>query len=199
MNILLPKYLTFGADIRKIEFKENIVIKTFKNRNGYSKTIQFYKFIDKTFHCFPELITNNDENLEIVTTHCGDLVNLYNLPNNWKEQINNLRHFFLIKKILILDIRFMPYTPYVINNLCTKNNNIYLVDLALYTEKNDIYINKYFDDLILNIELRLMNRENTIILFPLHFVLEIYRLFNDLFEKIINLLTHVIERKHRKL
>ncbi len=34
----------------------------------------------------------------------------------------------------------MPHTSYVINNLCVKNNNIYLVDLVLYENKSKEYI-----------------------------------------------------------
>tara|TARA_B100000035_G_C21018918_1_gene563210 strand:- start:482 stop:1075 length:594 start_codon:yes stop_codon:yes gene_type:complete len=196
MNTLVPKYLTFGADIKNIEFKENIVIKTFKNKNGYQKTIYFYNLIDTTFTCFPELISNNENQLQIITSYCGDLVNLYNLPDNWKEQINYLRHFFLIKKILILDIRFMPHTPYVINNLCIRKDKIYLVDLTLYNEKDEKYINNYFDNLILNIELRLRNRDNMLFLFILHIILEFYRLINDLFEKIFHFYNHVTYRKY---
>jgi len=196
MNILVPKYLTFGADIKKIEFKENVVIKTFKDKNGYEKTIYFYNFIDETFQCFPELISKNKNQLQIITTHCGELVNLYNLPDNWKEQINHFRHFFLIKKILILDIRFMPHTPYVINNLCIRKDKIYLVDLTLYNEKDEKYINNYFDNLILNIELRLRNRDNMLFLFFFHIVLEFYRLINDLFEKIFHFYNHVTHRKY---
>ena len=50
--------------------------------------------------------------------------------------------------MLVLDIRFMIHTPYVINNLCIKNNQIYLVDLGLYKKRNSEYIDLTFNRLI---------------------------------------------------
>lgn len=197
MNILIPKYLTFGADIKSIEFKNNFVIKHFKNFTSYDKTKKFYNYVDYEYKTlFPKLISSNYTDLSIVTDYCGDLLNLNNLPNDWELQFNNLRNFFLNKKILILDIRFMPHTPYVINNICTLNNKIYLVDLALYSEKNDDYINKYFDHLIYQIKIHLKYK-NTLLLFIIHIYFELKRLLNDLIEKIYNYYSNALDRKYK--
>jgi len=187
MNILFPKYLTFGADIESIEFKDHFVTKKFKNLSSYSKTINFYKYVKHEDQpLFPKLFSSNIKILTIVTENCGNLLNTYNLPDNWEVQINNFRNFFLKNKFLILDMRFMPHTPYVINNMCIRDNKIYLVDLALYENSNEYTINKYFDNFIYNIKLRLKYRNNTFTLFTVHIYLEIKRLLTDLYIKIIN-------------
>ena len=38
----------------------------------------------------------------------------------------------------------MGNNPYILNNLCIKNNNIYFIDLGL-TKANNIEINDYFE------------------------------------------------------
>ena len=194
MNILVPKYLTFGADIKNIQFKNNKVIKTFKNKNSYLKTINFYEFIDDYDDIFPQLYLFDNQKLIIETENCGDLVNLYNIPYNWRQQINKFRSFFIEKKVLILDIRFMPHTPYVLNNLCLKNNTIYLVDLALYDFKSTHEINTYFNNLIYNIECRLKYKNNIIPLFLIHIYLEFNRYINDFLENIMNMYNNVASR-----
>lgn len=194
MNILVPKYLTFGADIKNIQFKNNKVIKTFKNKNSYLKTINFYEFIDDYDDIFPQLYLFDNQKLIIETENCGDLVNLYNIPYNWRQQINKFRSFFIEKKFLILDIRFMPHTPYVLNNLCLKNNNIYLVDLALYEFRSTPEINIYFDNLIYNIECRLKYKNNIIPLFLIHIYLEFNRYINDFLENIMMIYNNVTSR-----
>lgn len=88
MNILFPKYLTFGADI-----------KTFKNKNSYLKTINFYEFIDDYEDIFPQLYITNDQKLLIETENCEDLLNLFNVHDNWERQINKLRKFFIKNQI----------------------------------------------------------------------------------------------------
>jgi len=186
MNCLVPKYLTFGADIKNIQFKNNKVIKIFKNNNSYQKTINFYEFIDDYEDIFPKLYLVNNQKLLIETENCGDLLNLFNVPDNWEKQINKLRKFFIKNQILILDIRFMPHTPYVINNLCIKNNKIYLVDLALYEHRDTKYINKYFDDLNYTIKLHIKYKNIPYILFPIHIYLKITWYWNDFKEKVTN-------------
>lgn len=194
MNILVPKYLNFGADIKDIQFKKHKVIKTFKNNNSYQKTINFYEFIDDYEDIFPKLYLVNNQKLLIETENCGDLLNLFNVPDNWEKQINKLRKFFIKNQILILDIRFMPHTPYVINNLCTKNNKIYLVDLTLYEPRDTKYINKYFDDLNYTINLHIKYKNIPYILFPIHIYLKITWYCNDFKEKVTNYLNNAYYR-----
>jgi hypothetical protein len=181
MNLLIPKNLTFGKDIKNIIFRGTTIIKTFKNKSGFDKTINFYSFIIDE-NMFPKLISKDSNSLTIKTDNCGDLLSLYNLPEDWEYQFNKFRKFFIKNNILILDFRFMPHTPYVINNLCTKNNNIYLVDLVLYKNKSDEYINKFFDNIIFQVKLYLRFKKYCFILYFFHFCFEIKRLLTDLFE-----------------
>ena len=191
MNIFIPKYLTFGADIKHIHFSDKKVTKSFKNNHSFYKTIQFYDYISENdSNLFPILYFKNEDKLLIETENCGNLLSLFDLPNDWIYQINKLRSFFQKNNILILDIRFMPHTPYVINNLCLKNNKIYLVDLALYETATNQMINTYFDNFIYEVKVR-HKLKNNLLIFPVHFILEIKRLLCDLFRKIKNNLYHV--------
>lgn len=191
-NVFIFDHVNFGKDIKKIEFKNKSVIKTFKNRESYKKTINFYNLYirnikfnnnyDIYINKFPQLIKSYKNELKIECENCGKLLNINNLPNDWKNQLNIFRKFFLFNKILILDIRFMPHTPYIINNLCKKNGNIYLVDLALYEKKTDKYINLYFDRLIYQIETYNLYKKYIILLFIIHIWFELFRLFRCFIE-----------------
>jgi len=188
MNILLPKRLNFGADIKHIEFYKETIIKIFKSQDPYYKTLLFYHYItnDDEADLFPKLYSSSHDEFKIETENCGELLNLYNLPPNWVSQINALRDFFLHKQILIQDIRFMPHTPYVINNLCIKNEQIFLVDLTMYSVKNKAEINHYFDDLIYTMRFYYRFRDNCLLLFFIHIVFKIKWYFFDLVEKILH-------------
>jgi hypothetical protein len=129
----------------------------------------------------------------LTMSNCGSLVNLYTLPTNWENQINALRAFFLRTGILVLDIRFMPWTPYVLNNVCVKpvdtggpgrSSRLILVDLGFYTEKPAVYINTYFDRLVRQMKVYLWLRDYPLVLYPLHLCLYFLWLLTDLFEKI---------------
>ena len=178
---LIPTKLTFGKDISKIEFTEENVHKTFKKKIEYDKTIIFLKLFKYT-DCVPQIINKNDKTHIITMTNCGDLLSLYNLPNNWKEQFYSIRDHFIKHNLYILDLRFLPYTPYVINNICTKNNKIYIVDVTMYRKRSKLYINYKINFLILKISLYLYFINSRLILYFLHIILEIYRLLEDFFE-----------------
>lgn len=184
--IFQPKYLNFGADIKNIKFNENTVIKEFKNKDKFFKTLNFYNFVitDNEQKMFPKIISYNINKKEIEMEYCGDLLSLYNLPSNWEKQLNDFRYFFLKNNICVLDFRFMPHTPLIINNLCIKKNNIFLVDLILYKKKNNSYINCHFDNLIFQIKLYKYFQNYIIILFILHLFFELKRYLYDINYKI---------------
>lgn len=185
-SIFTPTYVPFGADVKKICFFNNLIVKTFRNTITYNNTLNFYNLYvieneDKLL--FPKLIETRDYANEIVFNNCGNLLNLYNLPDDWENQLNKLLHFFLKKEMLVLDIRFMPHTPYTINNLCIKDNRIYLVDVGLYKKKNNIFINNYFSTLIYKIYLFNKWKNNPCILFILHFTYLFIWVITDLIER----------------
>jgi len=182
----MPKCLTFGKDISRIVFTEQTVHKTFKTAEIYETTVQFYSNFVRTAEdqrLFPKIIGREAECRTVIFAHCGDLLNLWTLPADWETQLNALRSFFKERQVLILDIRFMPHTPYVINNLCVKNNRIYLVDVGFYTKKSANYIDDYFDHLISKIHI--YNRVKTWkwLIFPLHIFFYISWLITDFIEK----------------
>ena len=78
----------------------------------------------------------------------------------------------------------MPFTPLIINNLCQKNNNIYLVDLVMYGKRDTKFINKKFDQLIYQVKLYSYFKNNLIILILLHIYFEIKRYIYSIYEKI---------------
>jgi len=183
----LPKCLTFGKDIANITFTGQTVQKTFKTKEIYDTTVEFYeKYITAITdrRLFPKMLGKNAELNVVIFENCGDLVNLWTLPVDWEEQLNSLRAFFQAKRVLVLDIRFMPHTPYVINNLCVKNGRIYLVDLGFYAERTEAYIDAYFNALIWKIHIYNGIKTWKWLLFPVHILFYIYWLLTDLLEKI---------------
>lgn len=181
---LLPKRIKGGQDIKHIIYKENTVEKFFRNNNSYQNTIDFYCcFVNHSF--LPKIIMKEKKNLKIEMEHAGDLLSLYTLPKNWVEQINFIQHAFFQKHKCILDLRFLPNNPYIINNICLKNDKLYLVDVALHRHRSNKYIQYKIHSLIYNIKIRNYFKNNFILLWPVHIFLEIIRLFMDLIEKII--------------
>jgi hypothetical protein len=161
-----PKYVTIGKDVKHIEFKNNYIIKEFKNKKYYNDTLEFYKYFNNDF--IPKLIDYDYKKITIKQENVGNLLSLKtNLPKDWKEQLKNMEGFFIKNNIFVEDIRFLPYTPLVINNLTVKNNKIYLVDLTMYNYRSRKYIKKKINNLIKNIEFYLNHLE----IFPFIFIL----------------------------
>jgi len=187
-GFFMPKCLTFGKDISNITFTERIVVKTFKTKAAYDTTVKFYEkyvILNTDQRQFPKIHGKNADLNAVIFENCGHLLNLWNLPVDWEEQFNTLRTFFKTKGVLVLDIRFMPHTPYVINNICVKNDRIYLVDLGFYEEKTAEYIDSYFNALIRKIHIYNACKNWKCVLFTLHILFYIYWLLTDLLEKIV--------------
>jgi len=181
---LEPKNINFGKDIRKIEFKEDKVIKYFKNNEGYQMTLNFLEIM-KDYSHYPKLLNHDKDTLMIEMENCGDLLSVRNLPNNWEEQFNEIRKSFIDKGLYILDLRFMPFTPLIINNVCIKNNKIYLVDLVMYRKRDKNFINNNLDNLIKQIKLYKYYINYLPILTIFHIYYEIKRLLISIHDRII--------------
>ena len=186
MNFLnpIPKNFTFGKDISTIAFNSTSVIKKFKKKIGYTQTIEFLNIMKNEPH-YPKIISKDLKTLTITMTHCGNLLSLYNLPDNWKKQIYTIRNTFIKYNYYILDIRFLPYTPYVINNICTKNNKIYIVDVTMYRRRSASYIHYKINFLIFKINVYLYFINNCLVLYILHILFELYRIMEDFIEMIL--------------
>ena len=184
MFSLIPKKLTIGKDIRKISFYDDCVVKLFKTTLGYTQTLYFLNLTNNSIY-FPKIIFKSDLNNEIKMTNCGELLNLYNLPKNWKKQFLEIKKIFIKLNYYILDLRFLPYTPYVVNNICTKDNTLYIVDVTMYKKRSKKYINYKINFIIKKISLYLYFINYPIILYFLHIAFELYRLFEDFIEIIL--------------
>ena len=152
--IFNPKYVSIGKDVKDIKYNKDKINKFFKNKNVYYKTINFYKKYNYNF--VPKLISSNDKNISIKQKYVGNMLSLKrNIPYNWEKQLNIIRNEFIKNKIIIQDLRFLPYTPLVVNNFTVSNNKIYIVDLTMVLECSTDYINYKFDNLIFQINLYL--------------------------------------------
>lgn len=150
-----PKFVTIGKDVKKIDFNDKFIWKYFKNYNYFSKTLNFYHKYN--FHFVPSLISRDSSKLRIKQQYVGNMLSLKrNIPYNWEEQFNNIRNEFIKNKIIIQDLRFLPYTPLVVNNFTVSNNKIYIVDLTMVIGCSEQYINYKFDNLIFQIKLYLL-------------------------------------------
>ena len=188
MCFLEPKNITFGKDIKKIEFQEDRVIKYFKDQEGYRMTLKFMEMM-KEYPCYPKLLNYVEKDLMIEMENCGDLLSIRNLPADWEDQLNQMRQSFIDKQIYILDLRFMPHTPLIINNLCLKNGKIYLVDLVMFRKRDTNFINNNFNYLINQIKLyqKMLNNKifGYLIINFLHIYYEFYRLLYSIYERSI--------------
>jgi len=146
-----PNRVTIGKDVRLIKYKNEYILKYFKSPKSYQDTINFYENYNFTFT--PKLIKSDINNLMIKQEYVGNLLSLNrNLPDSWEKQINNIRKEFIKNNIYIEDLRFLPYTPLVVNNITVLNDKLYLVDLTMKVKSDKFYINKKFDNLIFQIK-----------------------------------------------
>ena len=184
-KIFILKNIYFGADIKNITFTDEYVIKEFKNSNKFDKTMMFYNFInDDEKYMFPNLIGYNESNNIIKTEYCGILLNLYDLPEDWEKQFINLKKFFIKNKIMNLNLKFIQHTPYVINNICIKDNQLYLIDLVLWKNMSEKDIEYNFNKLINQVKLYNNYKNYKVLLILFHIYYEIIKNLNDFIKNI---------------
>jgi hypothetical protein len=185
LNIFIPKKLKFGQDIKKIVFNENSVDKYFKDFEKYNKTIEFNEKIGINRY-FPKIYDKSEYELRINVENCGDLLSLYNIPHDWEIQLNNIRNIFIKNGIYILDLRFLPFTPFVLNNICVKNNKIYIVDQTMWFPRSEKYINFRIEYLKFQIKFYLFFKNYVVLLlFLVHIPMEIIRMIVELLMDVI--------------
>lgn len=184
--MLIPKRLYYGKDIKNIIFHSDMVVKYFKTDDSYKKTLHFLRLLKNDAN-FPNIYSYDMSKKSIVMNNCGDLVSVNNLPENWREQFHNIRASLKKYGICILDVRFLPYTPYVVNNMCVKNGKLYIVDVALYRPRSDRYIDYKFG--FLEYQLLFYYNIHKIggkvffpVLFLIHIFCETIRMFLDFLE-----------------
>jgi hypothetical protein len=155
-NLFNPITFPFGAESWKIIINTNNVTKYFlkTKKHCFINSLYFLEIL-KYLDFIPKLIDYNIDSLTITTTNCGDLVNITtNLPNNWELQLNEMRLKLITTKILFPDVTLWDINPNVINNLCVKNNYLYLIDFGDCRYVNDNEIDILFETLVNNIKLQ---------------------------------------------
>jgi tRNA A-37 threonylcarbamoyl transferase component Bud32 len=74
---------------------------------------------------FPHLIAYDPKNLIIYMTYCGGLLTSENLPNNWRDQIHNIKEIMMTLNINSNDM--------LTRNTCCLNGEIKIIDFGLHT------------------------------------------------------------------
>lgn len=146
-KIFLPNYFILGSDVEVAKrLKENIFYKKFRKSkyDKFAKTIFILnELVDEYF--VPKLLSYTPE-LELYLTDCGNLLKISTLPNDWENQLNYIRKVLIRHRFLIRDWGLWDMNPYLINNICLKNDKLYFIDFGdvEYADKDkiDIYFNK---------------------------------------------------------
>ena len=138
-----------GSDIIEVKVIEKnnktIFFKKFKKEKVYSyiKTIYILKKLSK-YDFVPKIINYNDKDLEIYMSFCGKICTVNNLPDNWINQLNFIRKILIKENILFIDWGTWEVYPFILNNVCIKDNKLYFIDFDCSFESSD-KINNYFN------------------------------------------------------
>ena len=184
-TIINPEYFSKGSDTDKIIInKPFTVTKFFKNSNIFKITNDAVSIL-KIYDFIPKTLNIDSSNLSITQEYCGNILDLRkNLPLNWKEQFSKIRHTFIDKNILLTDLDTYDLNPYIIYNICVKNNKLYIIDFGDWKESNSQEINNYFNNLENKI-IYILNLNNISIVLYVLYVL-VYKLMVSIKKKIIN-------------
>lgn len=74
---------------------------------------------------FPHLIAYDPNNLIIYMTYCGSLLTSENLPNNWREQLHDIKEIMMALNINSNDM--------LMRNTCCLDGEIKIIDFGLHT------------------------------------------------------------------
>jgi hypothetical protein len=74
---------------------------------------------------FPKLIAYNQDSLTIYMTYCGSEVSPFNLPSNWKQQLENIKNQLYEADVNSNDM--------ILRNTCILDNKIYIIDFGMHS------------------------------------------------------------------
>ena len=192
--IISPIYFKIGSDICDAKIiSNNEFYKKFKKQkyDKFCKTIFVLNKL-KNENWVPSILKYNYK-LELYTTNCGEMLKIKNLPNDWKNQLQYIKEQQKENNILIKDWGLWDINPYVINNLCIKNNKIYFIDIGDTICADNKEIEYYFNKKIKAISLII---KYDIYYLPFHYLRRIYimilRKFQNMYNIIIILLLFYI-------
>lgn len=180
--IFNPKHFQLGSEIEHISFnyEEQYVIKTFRKHkiDKMNKAILFSK-IFRNIDFFPKLLNYNISDMTLQQEYAGVLVNIkYNLPNNWIQQLYDIKKCLIKNQYHPGDLDIWDLNPYIVNNLCVKNNQLYIIDFGDFKKDTPENINIFFE----NLEKKIIwnQKQFLIILIFYHIYILIYKLNNSL-------------------
>jgi hypothetical protein len=190
-TIINPEHFPKGSDTDKIIMnKPYTVIKFFKNSSTFRITNDAVSILENC-DFIPKTLNIDSSNLSIKQEYCGNILDLRkNLPINWKEQFNKIRQTFIDKNILLTDIDTYDLNPYIIYNICVKNNNLYIIDFGDWKEANSREIDNYFNNLENKVEYILNLNRIRIVLYVLYTL--VYKLIISIKKKLINIFYYSI-------
>jgi len=151
-----PSYFPHGSDVSKSYPLNNYVFyKKFKkkSKNSFLKTIYLLKEFEMNHYHFTPTVFYYNSKLELYTSHCGNLLQIKNLPNNWENQLINIKNICIRHNICIKDWGLWEINPFICNNLTLKNGNIYFIDMGNAIKSDKKYIDYYFQKKIRSIKL----------------------------------------------
>lgn len=75
------------------------------------------------YNHFPKLISYDSYNLAIYMSYCGDLINVKNLPKNWKEQLDKIGKYLNEADVNSNDM--------ILRNTCVLDGRINIIDFGM--------------------------------------------------------------------
>lgn len=185
-TIINPEHFPKGSDTVKIIInKPSTVTKFFKNSSTFKITNNAVTILENC-DFIPKTLNIDLSNLSIKQEYCGNILDLRkNLPINWKEQFTKIRQTFIDKNILLTDIDTYDLNPYIIYNICVKNNKLYIIDFGDWKQSKSHEINNYFNNLENKI-IYILNLNRIRIVLYVFYVL-VYKLIISIKKKIINI------------
>ena len=137
----------------RVELLENYVVKKVisYNKLGYhlyqNEVGSLLKLVGQKH--MPQLIAFNVKKLEIYMTYCGPIINVRNIPDNWKQQLKEINEVFKRKNIHSNDmiLRNVTVLNGIINIIDFGLNNQFSIDLneeirKLYYSLSNLYNSK---------------------------------------------------------
>lgn len=119
--------LPFGREVKRIEIKDNVIYKYYRNKQLYYKNINYYQIM-KNFNFIPRNIKYVDNECLIIQEYKGRLLRENDLNNDIKIKLNKIKKELLDNKIIISDIKPLFFNKNIYNNITIQDNELFIID-----------------------------------------------------------------------
>ena len=119
--------LPFGREVKRIEIKDNVIYKYYRNKQLYHKNINYYQIM-KNFNFIPRNIKYVDNEYLIIQEYKGRLLRENDLNNDIKIKLNKIKKELLDNKIIISDIKPLFFNKNIYNNITIQDNELFIID-----------------------------------------------------------------------